>query len=114
MNTRIVRFETIDSPEKLMEFVKTVHLSKASLAALLKPESQQAFLGACAVIEKEATDKCGSSGDPCLEDGCAFEGTNEVCLNAVLLSEEKCLRACTDVWVKIFENPENRIDVWRS
>lgn len=104
----------VGTPEKLMKFVKTTSLSKAGLAKLLIPEVGQTFLTVCAVLEKEATDSCGSSGDTCLEDGCAFEGTEDICLNAVLLSEGKCLRACTDIWVKTFENPENRIDVWRS
>ena len=106
--------QIVGTPEKLMEFVKTARLSKVSLAALLQPEKRQAFLGMCAVIEKEATDNCGISGSPCLEDGCAFDGTDEVCLNATLLSEGKCLRACTDVWVEMFENPKSRIEAWRS
>ncbi len=105
--------ERVGTPEKLMEFVKTAHLSKAELAKLLVPEIRQMFLNVCAILEKEATDRCGSSGEPCLEDGCAFEGTNEVCLNAVLLSEGKCLKACIDIWISKFEDPKNRIDIWR-
>ncbi|GEM_PF-3235764 len=102
------------TPEKLIEFTKTGQLSKIELARLLNPDMRQTFLTVCGIIEKEATDKCGSSGNSCLEDGCAFEGTDETCLNAILLSEGKCLRACTDVWVKLFENPNNRIPIWRS
>lgn len=104
----------VGTPERLMKFVETAHLSKAELAKLLIPEVGQTFLTVCAVLEKEATDKCGANNDPCLESGCAFEGTDDVCLNAVLLSEGKCLKDCTDIWVKTFENPENRIEIWRS
>jgi len=114
-NTAYIFFNRLmGTPKKLMEFAKKGQLNKVSLAVLLKLEYRQEFLGACALIEKEATDKCGAIKDPCLEDGCAFEGTDETCLNAVLLSEGKCLKACTDVWIAIFQYPQNRIETWRN
>lgn len=105
--------QLVGTPEKLMKFAREAKFSKDGLARLLVSEIRPSFLSVCAVLEKEATNKCGSS-DPCLEDGCAFEGTDEVCLNAVLLSEGKCLKACTDVWINNFKNPENRIEIWKS
>lgn len=102
------------TPEKLMKFAKTAYWSKAKLATLLDPSVRQMFLKVCGILEKEATIKCWSSGDPCLESGCSFDGTDEVCLNAVLLSEEEYLRACVDIWIMKFENPANRIPIWRS
>ena len=105
--------QLVGTPEKLMELARVAHFSKEGLARLLVSEIRPSFFSACAVLEKEATSRCGSS-DPCLEEGCAFEGNDEVCLNAVLLSEGKCLKACTDVWVNNFKNPENRIEIWKS
>jgi len=98
-----------------MEFVRKGNLDKASLASLLEPKIRKTFLlDICAVLEKDATNKCKNSGDTCLEDGCAFDGTDEVCLNAVLMSEGKCLKLCIDAWIYIFTSSENRIRVWRS
>ncbi len=102
------------SPEKLMCFVRDGHLSKTSLGVLLIPEARQRFFALCAVIEKDVTTDCGASGDPCLEDGCAFKETDEVCLNAILLSEGKCLKSCIDLWIGMFQNHENRIEVWKK
>lgn len=106
--------QLVGTPEKLMEFAKTGHLSKASLTALLEPKIRKLFLSTCAIVEKSFTENCGASGSPCLEDGCAFEGTDETCLNAILLSEGKCLKVCVDLWVNEFKYPENRIEVWRK
>lgn len=102
------------TPEKLIKFVKTAYWGKAELATLLDPSVRQMFLKVCGILEKEVTTKCESRGDPCLESGCSFEGTDEVCLNAVLLSEEEYLRVCVDIWISKFEKPENRIPTWRS
>ncbi len=104
----------VGTPEKLMDFALKGNLDKASLVSLLEPRIRKIFLDICAVLEKEATDRCKNSGDPCLEDGCAFEGTDDVCLNAVLMSEGKCLKLCIEAWICIFTSPEDRIKVWRS
>ena len=106
--------QLVGTPEKLIEFVKKGGLDKASLTALIDPKCRKIFLNGCVVIEKGATIDCATRKDPCLADGCAFEGTDEVCLNAVLLSEGKCLKDCINFWVAMFEYPENRIEVWRK
>lgn len=106
--------QLVGTPEKLMDFAIKSNLDKATLASLLEPRIRKHFLNTCAVLEKEATDNCGAGGNTCLEDGCAFEGTDETCLNAVLLSEGKCLRECVNVWANKFRYPENRIEIWRK
>jgi hypothetical protein len=103
----------VDTPEKLMEFAGKNELQKIALAALLESRVRKIFLAVCAVVERNVTVECGKA-DPCLEEGCAFEGTDETCLNAVLLSEGKCLKACIEIWVDKFKYPENRIEVWRK
>jgi len=104
----------VGTPEKLMEFAKRGQLSKASLGALLEPRLRKLFLKVCADLEKLATERCGAKRDPCLEDGCAFTETDETCLNAVLISEGKCLEDCVDAWIGVFQYPKNRIEVWRK
>ncbi len=104
----------VGTPEKLMEFARKDGLSKAAMTALLDPGIRQAFLTLCTIFEKGATGECGANRDPCLESGCAFEGTDETCLNAILLSQGKCLRECVDVWAYKFQDPANRIEIWRK
>jgi hypothetical protein len=105
--------QLVGTPEKLIEFAGQDRLSKASLTALLEPRIRGTFLKVCEIYERAATIACGSSGDSCLEDGCAFEGTDETCLNAILLKGGKCLKECVDIWAFKFRDSENRIEVWR-
>jgi hypothetical protein len=105
--------QLVGTPEKLIEFAGQGGLSKALLTSLLEPRIRGTFRKVCEIYERAVTVACGSGGDPCLEDGCAFEGTDETCLNAILLKGGKCLKDCVDVWALKFRDSENRIDVWR-
>ena len=74
-------------------------LSKPVLTGLLPPEKRTAFLAACAHIEKQYTEACGATGDPCLESGCALEG--EVCLQPLLRAGDDYHKACAAEWLKL-------------
>ena len=102
----------VDTPERLMAFAKEVNLPKLELAKLLKPDTRRFYLEVCASIEKAITEACTAKGDPCLEDGCALEG--EICLNACLTAGQAYSKACVNVWIEMFRNPDNRIDAWRK
>jgi hypothetical protein len=95
-------------PERLMELARQGSLSKRELAALLAPEKRQAFLDACAALERRYTQDCTATGDPCLEGGCAVEG--EICLEPILRAGADYARACGAEWVKLFGDPDNSAD----
>lgn len=88
--------------EQVMREAAEGRLSKQVLAALLAPEQRLAFLSACTAIEKQYTENCTASGDPCLESGCALEG--EVCLQPVQRAEAEFQRACGTAWLEILES----------
>ena len=48
------------TPEQLKSLAADGRLSKAELAGLLAPENRQAFLDACAAIERRFTEECTS------------------------------------------------------
>jgi len=64
----------IGTPDRLMAFAEARQLPKGALVNLLVGDERQAYLDACAVIEKKFTDDCIATKDPCLESGCAAEG----------------------------------------
>jgi len=101
----------LDSPETLMTFAEEGHLTKGILVQLLDVESRQAYLDACAVIEKKYTEDCTAMNDPCLESGCAVEG--EICLQPLLRAGTEYHKACAAEWIKLFADPRHRIDAWK-
>ena len=63
-------------------------------------------------FEKKYTDDCAAEHDPCLESGCAVEG--EICLQPLLKAGIEYQKACAAEWIKMFENPRNRIEAWKT
>ena len=98
-------------PSRLMKFAREGRLSKNVLANLLRSDSRRTYLDACAAIERNLTERCIAKGEYCLEGGCAMEG--DVCLDAVLKAGPEYFEACGAEWLRIFVNPDNRIDAWR-
>lgn len=102
---------TAETPESLTRLALTGRMPKQTLASLLVPESRRIFLAACAAIEKQYTDACATSGEPCLESGCSCEG--EVCLQPLLRAGSDYRIACGAEWVKQFSIERNRESSWR-
>jgi hypothetical protein len=102
--------EELAGPERLLQLAENGEMTKRELVRLLAEDKRQAFLDACAAIEKRYTDECGASGSPCLEGGCAVEG--EVCLQPLLRAEVDYFKACGQAWSKLFADPRNRAEPW--
>ena len=100
------------------EFVRQAldgHMSKAEMAGMLEADSRRRYLEACAAIEREYTEACDATGDPCLESGCSIDHEHgEVCLQPLLRAEAEYQKACAAEWVKFFRDPQNRVDAWRQ
>jgi hypothetical protein len=103
--------QVVGTPEGLMHLASEGGLLKRELADLLVSEKRQAFLDACAVIEKGYTDACAAENDPCLERGCAVEG--EICLEAILKNRTEYEKAVAAEWAKLFADQRNRVDAWK-
>ena len=86
-------------------------LPKQALAGLLALQPRQAFLTACADIEKSYTNVCSKSGDPCLESGCSCEG--ETCLEPMQRAGVDYHRACGVEFALLFAVGGNRDAAWR-
>ncbi len=97
--------------EQLMTLAAAGRLTKPVMAALLAQGARQRFLESCAHIERRYTDACAAKGDPCLESGCSLEGGDEICLQPLLEAGDEYNRACAAEWVKLFQQPENRLGV---
>jgi hypothetical protein len=102
----------LGSPERLMEFASEGLFPKRVLANLLSVERRSKYLEACAGIEKRYTEACTAKNDPCLESGCSTEG--EICLQPILSAADEYQKACAAEWIKLFQIPMNRIDVWKN
>lgn len=102
---------TIDTPEAMMLHALDGRLSKHALASLLAPAARPVFFDACARIERRYTHACASTGDPCLESGCACEG--EACLQPLLRAGSEYLKACGVEWNVLFADAPNRDQGWR-
>ncbi len=117
-NTTVVRTcleQLVGSPEKLMEFAADGHLSKDVLAHLLSPENRQAYLDACAEVERAYTEACAATNDPCLESGCSMDqAEGDICLQPLLRAGSEYHKACAAEWVTRFRRPRNRIDAWKN
>jgi hypothetical protein len=101
----------VPTPDQLIALSKEGRLAKQELASFLAIDRRQAYLDACAAIEKQYTVACGTSGDTCLEDGCAVEG--ETCLQPLLRAETEYLKACGREFARLFADPQNRAEAWR-
>jgi hypothetical protein len=88
------------TPDQWMTLAADGRLSKAELAVLLAPEERQAFLDACAQIERRFTEECTAKNDPCLESGCSCEG--EVCLQPLQHAEPAYHKACAAAWLPLY------------
>jgi hypothetical protein len=104
--------QCIETPEEFITVADQGLLPKSVLANLLDIGHRQAFLDACAAIEKKYTEDCTATNDPCLESGCAVEG--EICLQPLLRAGIEYHRACAAEWIKLFADPRNRIDALKN
>ncbi len=102
--------ETTTEKSQLQTLAAEGRLTKHALATTLAPEPRRRFLDACAAIEKEYTDKCGSA-DPCLESGCSTAG--EICLQPLLRAGTEYHKQCGAQWAKLYAREENRLEGWR-
>jgi hypothetical protein len=100
----------VGTAEHLIELAKEGEFAKLELADFLATDKRQAYLDACAAIEKRYTVDCSAAGDPCLADGCALEG--ETCLQPLLRAEAEYLKACGGEFAKLFADPGNRARPW--
>jgi hypothetical protein len=101
---------SMGSAEQLMRVAQRGVLPKYALMSLLDLEYRQAFLDACAVIERKYTEDC-TANDPCLESGCALEG--EICLQPLMRAGVEYQKACAAEWIKLFVEPRKRIETWK-
>jgi hypothetical protein len=99
------------TPEQLMERAAEGRFTKDELARLLAIDHRRAFLDACARVEKQFTEDCAASGEPCLESGCSVGG--EICLQPLLHAGSGYYKACAAEWLPIFRDPKNRADAPR-
>jgi hypothetical protein len=102
----------IGTPEHLIRLAQEGRFAKQVLVKFLSTDKRQAYLDACAAIEKQYTIDCANSGDPCLAGGCAVEG--EICLQPLLRADIEYFKACGQQWVKLFADPRNRDETWRG
>jgi hypothetical protein len=91
-NMENVLRDYLGTPDHLIALAQEGRLAKQVLVRFLATDKRQAYLDACAVIEKRYTDDCADSGSPCLEGGCAVEG--DVCPQPLLRADIDYFRAC--------------------
>jgi hypothetical protein len=85
--------------DRLLEMAES--LPNSALAELLDANEREAFRDACARIERDLTDACGASGEPCLASGCSVQGTGEICLQPILRAGAEYHRACAQEWLRL-------------
>ena len=95
------------TPEELMDLASEGRFSKDELVALLAIERRQAFLDACARIERKFTEDCAAQNHPCLQSGCSIDA-GEICLQPLLRAGSDYYKACAQAWLPIFQTPANR------
>jgi hypothetical protein len=100
------------TPEQLLALSKEGRMAKRELVSFLAADTRHAYLDVCAAIEKRYTAECSASGDPCLEDGCALAG--EICLQPIMRAEREYLKECGREFARLFADPRNRAEAWRS
>ena len=90
-------------------------VARPQLADLLESDAKRTYLKACAAIDRSYTDACRATNDPCLESGCSMDvEAGEICLQPVLRAGEEYDLACVSEWMKLFKDPQNRVEPWRS
>jgi hypothetical protein len=104
----------VGSPDLLMRFADRGELPKQLLANLLLPDQRQRFLDACTQLERQYTEACAASNNPCLESGCSVAGGTEICLQPILRAGLEYHRACAAEWLKLFRLPRNRLEAWQN
>ena len=104
----------IGTPDLLMRFADHGHLPKQVLANLLTLDQRQPFLDACTRIERQYTEACTASNDPCLESGCSVAGGAEICLQPIVRAGIEYHRACATEWLKLFRLSRNRVQAWQN
>jgi len=97
-----------------MRFADEGHLPKQVLANLLTLDQRQRFLNACTRVERQYTQECTASSDPCLESGCSVAGGDEICLQPILRAGIDYHRGCAAEWLKLFRDSRNRVDAWQN
>ena len=107
--------QQVGTPDLLMRYANRGHLPKHVLANLLILEQRQRFLNACTQLERQYTEECTASNDPCLESGCSVAGGAEdpSCSRSWRAGIEYH-RACAAEWLKLFRVPRNRLDAWQN
>jgi hypothetical protein len=98
--------------EEFMTWATAGQLPKRVLVSLLSIAARQPYLDACAGIEKQYTERCTATNDPCLESGCAVEG--EICLQPLLRADVDYQKACGAEWIQLFADPHNRVEDWKN
>jgi hypothetical protein len=93
--------------QQLLKFAEEGRLTKHALGTMLVPEARRQFLESCAALEKQYTNDCAATNDPCLESGCSAEG--EACLQPLLRAGTGYYKACAAEWAKLFASQENRL-----
>ena len=102
----------VGTPERLMKLAAEGRLPKPLLASLVALDKRPRYLNACAAVERGLTENCTARHDACLESGCSAEG--EICLQPLLAAEVDYHKAIAAEWMKLFENPADRIDAWKN
>lgn len=88
--------------EQFMRLAEGGQVPKDVLANMLEPGTRQSYLETCAAIEREYTEACDATGDPCLESGCSIDhDAGEVCLQPLLRAETEYQKACAAEWIKL-------------
>ena len=105
----------LGTPTRVMRYAADGHVRHDVLVKLLDASMQRPYLETCAAIERTYTTDCAGSSEPCLESGCSIDhDAGEICLQPLLRAGEDYEKACTAAWVRLFESPENRTEVWRA
>jgi hypothetical protein len=105
----------VGTPEKLMSLVEGWRLSKFELVLLLNFENRQLYLRGCERFEKEITKRCWSTGYTCFNGkDCPFGSVDEVCMQACLDFGRAYNMTCAIIWRNIFEEENNRIEIWKK
>ena len=91
--------------EQFMRLAEQGQVPKDVLANMLEPASRRVYLEACAAIERQYTEACDATGDPCLESGCSIDHEHgEVCLQPLLRSDAEHQKACGEEWLKVYQS----------
>jgi hypothetical protein len=98
------------SPDQVVGLARQGGLGKEALARYLTIDARRRFLSACAAIEKQYTEACTATGDPCLAGGCAVDG--EICLQPLGAAGADYDKACGEAFATLFADARNRSEVW--